>query len=52
MSDVAERAGDPSVARFRAIALDGGTTNTRARLVHDGRVVATARREVGCAIRC
>jgi 2-dehydro-3-deoxygalactonokinase len=30
-----------------AIAVDGGTTNTRARLVHDGRVVATARRAVG-----
>jgi len=31
----------------RAIALDGGTTNTRARLVRDGEIVATARREVG-----
>ncbi len=31
----------------RAIALDGGTTNTRARLVQDGQIVATARREVG-----
>jgi 2-dehydro-3-deoxygalactonokinase len=30
-----------------AIALDGGTTNTRARLVRRGRVVATARRPVG-----
>jgi 2-dehydro-3-deoxygalactonokinase len=30
-----------------AIALDGGTTNTRARLVHDGRIIATARREIG-----
>ena len=30
-----------------AIAVDGGTTNTRARLVHEGRVVATARRSVG-----
>jgi 2-dehydro-3-deoxygalactonokinase len=30
-----------------AIAVDGGTTNTRARLVHHGRVVATARRAVG-----
>jgi 2-dehydro-3-deoxygalactonokinase len=29
------------------IALDGGTTNTRARLVHGSRVVATARRAVG-----
>jgi 2-dehydro-3-deoxygalactonokinase len=29
------------------VALDGGTTNTRARLVHEGRVVATARRAVG-----
>jgi 2-dehydro-3-deoxygalactonokinase len=29
------------------IALDGGTTNTRARLVRDGRIVATARREIG-----
>lgn len=30
-----------------AIALDGGTTNTRARLVHQGRIVATARRQAG-----
>ncbi len=30
-----------------AVALDGGTTNTRARLVSGGRVVATARRAVG-----
>jgi 2-dehydro-3-deoxygalactonokinase len=30
-----------------AIALDGGTTNTRARLVHRGQIVATARRPVG-----
>lgn len=29
------------------VALDGGTTNTRARLVHDGRIVATARRSIG-----
>lgn len=29
------------------VALDGGTTNTRARLLHQGRVVATARRSVG-----
>jgi len=29
------------------VALDGGTTNTRARLLHEGRVVATARRAVG-----
>lgn len=29
------------------VALDGGTTTTRARLVHDGHVVATARRSVG-----
>jgi len=29
------------------VALDGGTTNTRARLLHLGRVVATARRPVG-----
>jgi 2-dehydro-3-deoxygalactonokinase len=31
----------------RAIALDGGTTNTRARLIVDGRILATARREIG-----
>jgi 2-dehydro-3-deoxygalactonokinase len=31
----------------RVIALDGGTSNTRARLIQDGRVVATARRSVG-----
>lgn len=30
-----------------AVALDGGTTNTRARLLHEGRVVASARRAVG-----
>jgi 2-dehydro-3-deoxygalactonokinase len=30
-----------------AIALDGGTTNTRARLLHGSRLVATARRAVG-----
>lgn len=29
------------------VALDGGTSNTRARLLHDGRLVATARRGVG-----
>src|SRR5262245_7541868 len=29
------------------VALDGGTTNTRARLVADGKVTATARRTVG-----
>ncbi|MBY0396290.1 MAG: hypothetical protein K2X91_07445, partial [Thermoleophilia bacterium] len=29
------------------VALDGGTTNTRARLLHDGQVEATARRAVG-----
>jgi 2-dehydro-3-deoxygalactonokinase len=29
------------------VALDGGTTNTRARLLHGGQVVATARRAVG-----
>jgi 2-dehydro-3-deoxygalactonokinase len=30
-----------------AIALDGGTTNTRARLLHGWQIVATARRSVG-----
>lgn len=30
-----------------AIALDGGTSNTRARLLRDGQVVATSRRSVG-----
>jgi hypothetical protein len=30
-----------------AVALDGETTNTRARLIRDGRIVATARRAVG-----
>ena len=34
-------------ARPRVIALDGGTSNTRARVIQDGRVVATARRTVG-----
>lgn len=29
------------------VAVDGGTTNTRARLLHEGRVVATARRAAG-----
>jgi 2-dehydro-3-deoxygalactonokinase len=36
----------PSPIRWVA-ALDGGTTNTRARLLHEGRVVAVARRSVG-----
>jgi 2-dehydro-3-deoxygalactonokinase len=31
----------------RIVALDGGTTNTRARLIEAGKVVATARRAVG-----
>ncbi|MGE3822447.1 MAG: 2-dehydro-3-deoxygalactonokinase, partial [Isosphaeraceae bacterium] len=31
----------------RVVALDGGTTNTRARLLVDGQIVATARRSVG-----
>ncbi|WP_406699993.1 2-dehydro-3-deoxygalactonokinase [Singulisphaera sp. Ch08] len=36
------------LGKFRlAIALDGGTTNTRARLLRDGQVVATSRRSVG-----
>jgi 2-dehydro-3-deoxygalactonokinase len=39
------RADDPAVAWV--IALDGGTTNTRARLLHGARVAATARRAVG-----
>ena len=30
-----------------AIALDGGTTNTRARLLHGHRIIATSRRSVG-----
>ncbi|MEJ7640031.1 MAG: 2-dehydro-3-deoxygalactonokinase [Singulisphaera sp.] len=30
-----------------SVALDGGTTNTRARLIHGDRIVATARRAVG-----
>jgi 2-keto-3-deoxy-galactonokinase len=30
-----------------AVALDGGMTNARARLIRDGRIVATARRAVG-----
>lgn len=34
-------------AHFSAVAVDGGTTNTRARLIRGGRVVATARRAVG-----
>ncbi len=31
----------------RMVALDGGTSNTRARLLVDGRIVATARRAIG-----
>jgi 2-dehydro-3-deoxygalactonokinase len=31
----------------RAIALDGGTSTTRARLLEDGRIIASARRPVG-----
>jgi 2-dehydro-3-deoxygalactonokinase len=37
--------GEPAAAW--AVALDGGTTNTRARLLHGHRLVATARRAVG-----
>ncbi len=33
--------------KFLAIAIDGGTTNTRARLVRGDRILATARRSVG-----
>jgi 2-dehydro-3-deoxygalactonokinase len=40
---------EPAIKRAwpRVIALDGGTSNTRARVIQDGRVVATARRTVG-----
>jgi hypothetical protein len=40
---------DPVIGRAwpLTIALDGGTTNTRARLMQGGRIVATARRGVG-----
>ena len=40
---------EPAIVRAwsRVIALDGGTSNTRARLIRDGRVVASARRTVG-----
>ncbi len=43
------RQSDPTTGRdwSRVIALDGGTTNTRARLIRDGKVVATARRTAG-----
>ena len=37
---------DESPAEW-SVALDGGTTNTRARLIHGDRIVATARRAVG-----
>ncbi len=37
---------DETLARW-CVALDGGTTNTRARLIHGDRIVATARRAVG-----
>ena len=37
----------PNRASTWAIALDGGTTNTRARLLHGDRIIATARRGVG-----
>ncbi len=37
----------PRPASAWTIALDGGTTNTRARLLHGSRLVATARRAVG-----
>ena len=36
-----------NLAEMGTIALDGGTTNTRARLMKGGRVLATARRAVG-----
>jgi 2-dehydro-3-deoxygalactonokinase len=44
--DCDRTAGAPSTDSW-AIALDGGTTNTRARLLHGSRLVATARRAVG-----
>ncbi len=37
----------PRLAAAWTIALDGGTTNTRARLLHGSRLIATARRAVG-----
>ncbi len=37
----------PGRAGVWSIALDGGTTNTRARLLHGPRIVATSRRAVG-----
>jgi hypothetical protein len=39
---------EPAIVRAwsRVIALDGGTSNTRARLIQDGRIVASARRTV------
>jgi 2-dehydro-3-deoxygalactonokinase len=37
----------PDRPEIWAIALDGGTTNTRARLLHGSRIVATARRGLG-----
>lgn len=46
MSNVQVEPGGREVGSW-AIAVDGGTTNTRARLVHEGRIVATARRAVG-----
>jgi 2-dehydro-3-deoxygalactonokinase len=37
----------PTAPSSWSVALDGGTTNTRARLLQEGRIVATARRAVG-----
>ena len=44
MSDSQPTPGQPGAW---AIALDGGTTNTRARLLHGQRIIATSRRAVG-----
>jgi 2-dehydro-3-deoxygalactonokinase len=38
---------NPTAARICSVALDGGTTNTRARLLCGRQIVATARRSVG-----
>jgi len=40
---------EPAIVRAwsRVIALDGGTSNTRARLIQDGRIMAFVRRTIG-----
>jgi 2-dehydro-3-deoxygalactonokinase len=45
--NASQKATTPADLEVPVVALDGGTTNTRARLVRDGRVVASVTRSIG-----